>query len=1232
MRSAASVARTRVVFAAGRPVRTRVSGSRFGCAIVAFRGAHASARRPRNGHRDPLPAQRHACPSRRRFAANHAAAVPARHRRLTGTKEGCAEGDCGACTVVVVDLHGDRLAWRPVNACIRLLPSVNAKAVFTVEALRCRSGALHPVQQALVDCHGSQCGFCTPGFVMSLFGLYKNTPTPDRAACQNALSGNLCRCTGYRPILEAAQRMYELDAPDDWRAPAVAGGAPNASEMELGKALRELVADDALDNRACGQRWLAPRDATQLAASRTPNARLVAGATDLALRVTKQHENVGDLIFVGEADDLARVEHVDGNLRIGAAVSLEEAFAAMAQSWPETREAWERFASIPIRNSGTLAGNVANGSPIGDAMPVLIALGAAVELSSATGNRTLPLEDYYLGYQKTARTPGEFVRSIVVPPRSAALRLRAYKLGKRYDQDISAVFACFALCVDEGVIASARIGCGGVAAVPSRARATEAALEGRRFDAATFRHATETLAGEFAPISDMRASAHYRATVLGNLLHRFWLEFNPGQKAPTRVDDASLAGHERNRRFAARQRGRSACPRFRGAARQRRSGVHRRRRGTGRHVARCIRHQHGRARKDFGDRPRRGSGVPRRDRRDHRGRHSGRKRRGPIVHDDPILAQGSVQFVGQPLFAVAAESVDIARRAASLAHVRIEPASAVLTIDDALERKSFVLPPVHLTRGETARALEASPRRLRGRMSNGGQDHFYLEGQIALAMPQERGGMRILVSTQNPSEVQHMVARALGIASHDVVVECRRMGGGFGGKETQMSQIACLAALLARRNGRAVKFRLDRDDDMRSTGKRHAFEHAYDVGFDSSGRVLALDLTLASRCGFSADLSGPVNDRAVFHADNAYWLPAVSFHSYRCRTNTVSDTAFRGFGGPQGMFATEAVLDDVARTLGVDPLDVRKINLYGDAERNVTPYGMVVEDNIAPQLIDRLEEQARYRERRREITAFNAADRRGIALTPVKFGIAFTATHYNQAAALLHLYQDGTVLLNHGGTEMGQGLYVKVQQVVAQELGIPVDCIRVSAADTSKVPNASPTAASSGSDLNGMAALEAARVLRERLVVFAAQRFGCSAGEVVFTHDGRVSVGRERIGFRELARLAYLARVPLSATGFHATPKIHYDRLTLKGRPFLYFAYGAAVSEVAIDTLTGEHRLLAVDIRRRRALAQSGHRSRPDRRRLPAGLGVADHGRAVLRRARRLAHARTVDIQESDRA
>jgi len=553
---------------------------------------------------------------------------------------------------------------------------------------------------------------------------------------------------------------------------------------------------------------------------------------------------------------------------------------------------------------------------------------------------------------------------------------------------------------------------------------------------------------------------------------------------------------------------------------------------------------------------------------------------GPVVHDEPILADALVQYVGQPIFAVAATSVNAARRAASLARVEYEAMPAVLTIDEALAARSFVLPTERLARGDAAAAIAAAPHRLAGRFRCGGQDHFYLEGQISFAVPKENGGMHVYCSTQHPGEVQMQIAHALGVDFNAVTVECRRMGGAFGGKETQAALFACVAAILARHTGHAVKFRVDRDDDMAQTGKRHAFRYDYEVGFDDNGRIRGIDFSLASRCGFSADLSGPVNDRAMFHVDNCYFLENVAVTSYRCKTNTVSDTAFRGFGGPQGMFAIEYVLDEIARHLRLDPLDVRRANFYGFAPRDETPYRMRVEDNVMPELAARLELSSRYRERRAEIASWNRTSpilKRGIALTPVKFGISFTATHYNQAGALVNLYTDGTVLLNHGGTEMGQGLYTKVAQVVAHELGVSIDRVRVTAADTSKVPNASATAASSGSDLNGMAAQAAARTLRERLTSLAAGHFGVGTSEITFAAN-KVRGGERELPLSELAVLAHRARISLSATGFYATPKIHYDRKTFSGRPFFYFAYGAAVSEVVIDTLTGENRIIAVDV------------------------------------------------------
>ena len=553
---------------------------------------------------------------------------------------------------------------------------------------------------------------------------------------------------------------------------------------------------------------------------------------------------------------------------------------------------------------------------------------------------------------------------------------------------------------------------------------------------------------------------------------------------------------------------------------------------------------------------------------------------GPVLPGDPILADGTVEYHGQAVVAVAAESLEEARRAAALVVVEYEDLPAILTVDEALARKSFVLPSEVMRRGDSLRALEKAPHRIRGRLEIGGQEHFYLEGQVAMALPREDGGLHVHSSTQHPSEVQHLVARSLGKPDAAVVVEVRRLGGGFGGKETQAVGVAVVASLLSDRTGRPVKLRLDRDEDFLLTGKRHDFVVEHDVGFDDAGRILGLDLVLSSRCGISPDLSGAVNDRAMLSADNCYWLPHVTVTSHRCRTHTASNTAFRGFGAPQGMMAIEWVVDEVARALGKDPLEVRRRNLYGTRTRNVTPYGQRLDENPMPGILDELERSASYRARRHAVEAFNARHpnaRRGLALTPVKFGISFTATPMNQAGALVHVYTDGSVQLSHGGIEMGQGLHRKVAQVVADEFGIPLDRVRIMATTTEKVPNTSPTAASTGSDVNGMAAQRAARAIRERMALVAAQHLGGRAAAVTFS-GGKVHSGRRSMTFAELAKKSHGERVSLSSTGYYRTPLIHWDRTAFRGHPFYYFSWGAAVSEVEIDLFTGEYRVLRVDV------------------------------------------------------
>ncbi|MGO2513051.1 xanthine dehydrogenase molybdopterin binding subunit [Marinomonas polaris] len=551
----------------------------------------------------------------------------------------------------------------------------------------------------------------------------------------------------------------------------------------------------------------------------------------------------------------------------------------------------------------------------------------------------------------------------------------------------------------------------------------------------------------------------------------------------------------------------------------------------------------------------------------------------PVLSGDLLLAGDFVHFIGQSIFAVAATSLRAAKQAAALAEVVYKPREATLHPRQSLERQEFVLPTHTISCGDAKGALETAPNKLKSDMYIKGQEHFYLEGQISVAVPNEDGGVQVFASSQHPAEVQKLVARVLGLPVAQVLVEVRRMGGGFGGKESQAAVLGCMAAVLAVRNRCPVKYRMPRQDDMVQTGKRHDFWNSYEVGFSDAGEILAAEYDMVGKCGCTADLSDGVVDRAMFHADNAYFLPNARISGYRGKTHTVSNTAFRGFGGPKGVLLAENVIEEIACAVGKDSLDIRKLNCY-QANKDTTPYGQKVDDDVLLTLIEELETSSDYRVRREAINAFNKQNpflKKGLALTPVKFGISFTSKHLNQGGALLHVYTDGSVHVSHGGTEMGQGLYTKVAQIVAKAFGIDYQRVNVGSTRTDKVPNASPTAASAGTDLNGMAALDAAMTIKGRLQEFAMEHFAIAA-DAFAIEDDQVILGSETMSFPEFIKLAYMNRVSLSSTGFYKTPKIGYDRKAAKGRPFLYFANGAAVAEVIVDTFTGEYKVTQVDI------------------------------------------------------
>ncbi len=1107
-------------------------------------------------------------------------------KALAGTKEGCAEGDCGACTVVVGECADGEVRYRAINACIQFVTMLEGKSVLTVEFLKSPDGDLHPVQQAMVDEHGSQCGFCTPGFVMSMYAAFISGDVMNTETAPDMLAGNLCRCTGYGPIAAAVASAGTMKMPE-W----------DKARIEADRQwLREHANTESVDFAFGGDRFISPASVDDLAANyaANPDAVLVAGATDVGLWVTKGQRKLRTLIGLGRVQELKAITRSDEMLSVGAGVSYSDALETIGELAPDFGEMMRRIGAQQVRNAGTIGGNIANGSPIGDTPPALIVLGAELVLRKGDARRRLPIEAFFIEYGKQDREPGEFLERIDIPLPAPSTTFRSYKITKRFDQDISAVCGCFAIEVANGHVTSARIAFGGMAAVPARAKAVEAALIGKPWTDETCEAAAGEFTNDFTPITDMRASAAYRMEIAGNLLRRYFRETEQPLCLTRLVGvDATIAGA---RTDSAIRTEAAATDDISGAVRasRRHDSGHKHVAGEAVFVDDIVApngmlnvyvamSERAHARIIAMDlsavetAPGVAAVVSAAD-------IPGTNDISPAMGDDPLFADGLVEYAGQALFAVAAETIQQARDAANLADITYEDLPAVLTIDEAMDKDSLLEAPYHMARGEAETAIKNAPHEISGRIYIGGQEHFYLESQAALSVPGEDGDVTVHCSSQHPSEIQHTVAKVMGLPNNAVTVEVRRMGGAFGGKESNGNLPAATAALVSAITGRAARVRYDRDQDMIITGKRHDFRIDYRAGFDADGRIAGIEFDQAARCGMSYDLSVPICDRAMFHADNAYYLPHVRITSYRCKTHTVSNTAFRGFGGPQGMVGIERVIDEIAHTLGKDPLDVRRANYYDPPsaieDRSVTPYDMTVEDCIIDDLVNDLRVTSDYDARRAEIREWNRTSptlKRGIALTPVKFGISFTLTFLNQAGALVHVYNDGSIHLNHGGTEMGQGLFTKVAQVAASAFCVDIERIKITATHTGKVPNTSATAASSGSDLNGMATQVACDKIVARLKAFAAERWQTTPDKVTFL-PGRVRIGDAEITFDELIGEAYRSRVPLSATGFYATPKINWDKEQAKGRPFFYFAYGAAVSEAAIDTLTGENRLLRVDI------------------------------------------------------
>ncbi len=1095
----------------------------------------------------------------------------------TGSKEGCAEGDCGACTVAVVERNASgQTTYRAINSCIALLPSVAGREIVTVEGIG-TPDSLHPVQAAMVANYGSQCGYCTPGFVASMFEGYYRDDIAEPWQINDQLNGNLCRCTGYRPIRDAfveakKQRARTANAKDD------------LFQIRLSK---ELPAYAGVTYENGAETFLRPTSLKELLDLRAkhPKAELVCGATEIGVYINKANRRFPLLISTEGVPELRQIRATKDALIVGGAASLTALEESLAGEFPSLQKMLLVFASRPIRNRASLAGNIVTASPIGDMAPVLLSLDASVHIVKAGSERVIPLSEFFTGYRKTVLASDEIVLAIHLPRRAASetRRIDSYKVSKRRELDIAIVAAGFVVERDSAeIVTHARLAYGGVGPTPARAVKTEALLVGKKWDAKTVEEAKKLLATEFAPIEDVRSGVPFRRRLVVDLFEKFWLgEESLGQDGALDFAASTLLPENDTSRGLKHE---SAVGHVTGTAiyvddQARRRPMldlwpvisihaHAKIKSIDVSAALAI--------------PGIACVLTAKD-------IPGLNDMGAIRNDEPVLATDVVHYHGQPIAIVVGDSLESCKQASRAVVVEYEPLPPVRNIREAIAAANFHTEPHVIARGDCAAALKSSAHTLKGEIDIGGQEHFYLEAQAAWAECGDDGDVYVCSSTQHPSEIQAVVAHVLHIPRNKVVVEAPRMGGGFGGKETQGNGWAAIAALAALKTQKPVRVQLDRDIDMTVTGKRHPFHGSYEVGFDDEGKLLAARVNLVSDGGWALDLSESICDRALFHLDNAYYIPNCEFSGRVGKTNNVSHTAFRGFGGPQGMVVIEEVMDRISRALKISPEIVRERNLYrGSGETNTTHYGQELGDNRIPAIWGMLRDEARLRERREEIAKWNAKEKhkkRGIAMTPVKFGISFTASFLNQAGALVLIYRDGTVQVNHGGTEMGQGLYTKMKGVAMRELGVSADHVRVMKTRTDKVPNTSATAASSGADLNGAAVKNACDILRERLAVVAASMLSQRLDEkiepasIVFAND-RAGLGDEArsIPFVDLVATAYMEQVQLSASGFYRTPGLAYVKKAGKGAPFYYYAYGAAVAEVEVDALSGMKRVLRVDI------------------------------------------------------
>uniref|UniRef100_A0A8D0DGT1 Xanthine dehydrogenase/oxidase n=1 Tax=Sander lucioperca TaxID=283035 RepID=A0A8D0DGT1_SANLU len=1159
---------------------------------------------------------------------------------LTGTKLGCAEGGCGACTVMLsrYQTHTQQLLHYAVNACLAPLCSLHLVAVTTVEGIGSVARKLHPVQERIARSHGSQCGFCTPGIVMSMYALLRNNATPKMADVEEAFHGNLCRCTGYRPILEGYKTFTveggccggrgrdngcclangNTESPSLFNAADFAPFDPTQEiifppELMVNNLTHKKCVVPARYNlknsltkgqgsaslRFHGDRatWLQPASLDEFLRLKWkhPDARVVVGNTEVGIEVKFKNMVYPVILAPAFIPELNAVTHTEDGVVFGAACTLSHMGAVLRQE-VETRpphqtqvflavlEQLRWFAGLQIRNVAAVGGNIMTASPISDLNPVFMAAGCRLTLMDRDGSRVVRMDEgFFCGYRKTSVRPQEVLLSIEIPYSKKTQFVSAFKQSPRREDDISTVTAAMSVTFAPGtaVVEDLRLSYGGMAAVTALAGKTAARLLGRRWGEELLQDACSSLAEEMTlDPSAPGGMVTYRRTLTLSLFYKFYLTVlhklrEQGLNVEAVPSDCLSAAEVYHPETPSGVQIYQAVPEGRGqddVVGRPMMHLSALKQATGEAVycddvplyenelylalvTSSKAHAHilsidssvaeampGVACCVFAE------DIP------------GSNAVGPITYDETVLADGQVTCVGHIIGAVVADTQLAAQRAAKAVRIQYEELPHIITIQEAIAAQSFYQPIRTIESGDLEAGFKQADHILEGEMHIGGQEHFYLETNVTLAVPKgEDGEMELFVSTQSASKTQLLVAKVLGVPANRVVVRVKRMGGGFGGKETRTTVLSTVVAVAANKLKRPVRCMLDRDEDMLVTGGRHPFYGKYKVGFLNSGKVVALDVSYYSNAGNSMDLSLSIVERALFHMENSYSVANVRGRGFVCRTNLPSNTAFRGFGGPQGMMVTESWMTDVAQSLGRPAEEVRRLNLYVEGES--TPYNQILDQLTLDRCWDQCLQRSGYQQRRAAADLYNRQNRwtkRGLAIVPTKFGISFTAAFLNQAGALVHIYTDGSVLLTHGGTEMGQGLHTKMVQVASRVLGIPCSKIHISETSTNTVPNTSPTAASASSDLNGAAVVNACQTLLQRLAPY--------------------KTLNPKGSWEDWVKAAYFDRVNLSANGFYKTPDLGYSFDTNSGRAFNYFTYGVACSEVEIDCLTGAHKNLSTTI------------------------------------------------------